>query len=87
MPGTLITAVVFGLGLYGGVSLGWIPQMSIVECLLFGSLLSATDPVATLSVFQKVRPMVASAGEGACVSCVRPTDDLCCVDEGVGALQ
>jgi NhaP-type Na+/H+ or K+/H+ antiporter len=49
--GTVISILVFGYCLYwlglANVSL----PLSVMECLAFGSLISATDPVATLSVF------------------------------------
>jgi len=43
------------MGLYGASLLGWTElQFQAIDALLFGSLIAATDPVATLSVFQKV---------------------------------
>ncbi|ETV70428.1 hypothetical protein H257_14097 [Aphanomyces astaci] len=52
--GTLISACATGLTLYFASSCGWIPSIDWVEAFLFGALLSAVDPVATLAVFQKL---------------------------------
>eukprot|EP01105_Mastigella_eilhardi_P024954 TRINITY_DN6631_c0_g1_i2.p1 TRINITY_DN6631_c0_g1~~TRINITY_DN6631_c0_g1_i2.p1 ORF type:complete len:421 (+),score=77.03 TRINITY_DN6631_c0_g1_i2:415-1677(+) len=49
--GTIITAVSIGGVAYGLGYAGWSPVDNVIECMLFGSLLSATDPVATLSLF------------------------------------
>lgn len=49
--GTVISILVFGYCLYWlGLAHVSLP-LSVMECLAFGSLISATDPVATLSVF------------------------------------
>ena len=50
--GTVINNIVFGYLLYGFAKLGWIPldDTSPLECLLFGAVISATDPVATLAM-------------------------------------
>ena len=49
--GTVISILVFGYCLYWlGLAQVSLP-LSVMECLAFGSLISATDPVATLSVF------------------------------------
>jgi sodium/hydrogen exchanger 8 len=65
--GTFVSAFVFGYGLYGLVKLGIISNFEAkhpLECLLFGSLISATDPVATLSIMgspgMNVHPLVYS---------------------------
>ncbi len=44
--------MIVGYGLYGFALLGWIPleTRSPLECLIFGALISATDPVATLAI-------------------------------------
>ncbi|ETV91684.1 hypothetical protein H310_13760 [Aphanomyces invadans] len=52
--GTLISACVTGLMLYLASLCGWIPNIDWIEAFLFGALLSAVDPVATLGVFQKL---------------------------------
>eukprot|EP00494_Astrolonche_serrata_P032577 UN32846 len=50
--GTIVSAIIIGLGLFGFAKLGWIPLDSDdpLECLLFGALISAVDPVGTLAV-------------------------------------
>lgn len=50
--GTVINNIVFGYLLYGFAKIGWIPldSTSPLECLLFGAVISATDPVATLAM-------------------------------------
>lgn len=54
--GTLWNVLGIGLSLYGvcllaGSSLG---DVTLLHCLLFGSLIAAVDPVAVLSVFQEM---------------------------------
>lgn len=56
MLGTLWNVLGIGLSLYGVCllvpdSLG---DISLLHCLLFGSLITAIDPVAVLSVFQEM---------------------------------
>jgi sodium/hydrogen exchanger 8 len=50
--GTVITALMFGYFLYFFAYFGLIPLdgSNPLECLLFGSLIAATDPVATLAI-------------------------------------
>lgn len=52
--GTMISTFIVGVGLklLGGVS-GF--DVSLSETLAFGALISATDPVSTLAVFQAKR--------------------------------
>lgn len=54
--GTIISTLVYGLCTYFLVLAGLITHMTpgspLVESLMFGSLVSAIDPVATLSIFQ-----------------------------------
>ncbi|CAK4086815.1 unnamed protein product [Aphanomyces euteiches] len=52
--GTFISACVTGLMLYVASASEWIPQVDWVEAFLFGAVLSAVDPVATLASFQKL---------------------------------
>ncbi|EQC32031.1 sodium/hydrogen exchanger 3 [Saprolegnia diclina VS20] len=52
--GTLISAGVIGLGLYLAGHAGAGPQLEWVEACLFGALISAVDPVATLACFSKL---------------------------------
>jgi solute carrier family 9 (sodium/hydrogen exchanger), member 8 len=50
--GTLFSAFVVGGMVYGGVATGLISEgLSFMECMVFGSLISATDPVTVLSLF------------------------------------
>ena len=58
--GTVISAFVFGLGtwfltLIGIISKKHLGSNRFLECLMYGTLISATDPVATLSVFADVK--------------------------------
>ena len=53
--GTLISTLVVGFGLYALARLNTLPAMSWAECLAFGSIISAVDPVATLSVFRSLQ--------------------------------
>ena len=50
--GTMVSAAFVGGLLFMCSKQGLIFELSVVECLLFGSLISATDPVAVLAVFQ-----------------------------------
>eukprot|EP01114_Cavostelium_apophysatum_P016731 TRINITY_DN4816_c0_g1_i2.p1 TRINITY_DN4816_c0_g1~~TRINITY_DN4816_c0_g1_i2.p1 ORF type:complete len:435 (+),score=79.12 TRINITY_DN4816_c0_g1_i2:167-1471(+) len=65
--GTLLSAFVVGFGLFGVTKAGMIKSLSSdhpMECLLFGALISATDPVATLSIMGskelRVQPLLYS---------------------------
>ncbi|KAH3758972.1 sodium/hydrogen exchanger 3 protein [Pelomyxa schiedti] len=50
--GTIVSCATFGGVLYGLGYAGWIPSANnFIECMLFGALMSATDPVATLALF------------------------------------
>ncbi|XP_022089291.1 Na(+)/H(+) exchanger beta-like [Acanthaster planci] len=61
--GTVFNTVAIGLSLYGISQLGWYGTgpngttiyLSALECLTFGSLISAVDPVAVLAVFEEVQ--------------------------------
>jgi NhaP-type Na+/H+ or K+/H+ antiporter len=46
--------MVVGLLLYIVGYLGWSLRLSAAECLTFGALISATDPVSTLAIFQEL---------------------------------
>jgi len=50
--GTLGSAGIFGGLLYLVTSLGLTIPLSLLECFLFGSLISATDPVSVLAIFK-----------------------------------
>ena len=49
--GTIMAAVIFGVLLYGLSNLMDLYPFSILESMLFGSLISAVDPVATIAIF------------------------------------
>jgi len=52
--GTIIASIVFSLVIYiPGYYYGYYP-LSIGECMQFGSLISAVDPVATISIFKNL---------------------------------
>lgn len=51
--GTLVAMFVTGGMLLWLGNMGLITQLSAAEALLYGSLISSVDPVATLSVFKK----------------------------------
>ncbi|KAL3155429.1 hypothetical protein ABBQ38_010986 [Trebouxia sp. C0009 RCD-2024] len=56
VPGTFISALFFGSITYGLVAIKVVSRSHLgtaplIECLLYGALISATDPVATLSIF------------------------------------
>eukprot|EP00736_Rhodelphis_marinus_P014186 Rmarinus@m.1453 len=52
VAGTVIAAFVIGLGVWLGGRVGMYYPFSLVDSLMFGSLLSAVDPVATIAIFQ-----------------------------------
>ncbi|XP_065323019.1 sodium/hydrogen exchanger 2-like [Gordionus sp. m RMFG-2023] len=53
--GTLWNTLGIGLSLYGLVKLGVFSiEITIVDCLLFGSLISAVDPVSVLAIFEEI---------------------------------
>ncbi|RLN56523.1 hypothetical protein BBJ28_00016738 [Nothophytophthora sp. Chile5] len=52
--GTFIMSVVTGLSVYIVGRLGWVTKLSMAESLTFGSLISATDTVSILAVFQEL---------------------------------
>mmetsp|Transcript_11750 Transcript_11750/g.35822 ORF Transcript_11750/g.35822 Transcript_11750/m.35822 type:complete len:583 (+) Transcript_11750:234-1982(+) len=53
--GTIITALVFGLALYGAGEIGLTYSFRFWEALTFGALISAVDPVATLAIFNALK--------------------------------
>jgi solute carrier family 9 (sodium/hydrogen exchanger), member 8 len=53
--GTTISAWLVGYGLWAAGQGGVSYQLSIMEAICFGSLISATDPVSTLAVFTELR--------------------------------
>ncbi|KAF4317540.1 hypothetical protein BBO99_00000656 [Phytophthora kernoviae] len=52
--GTIVSAVITGGVLYFAGSIKLVTRLSWVEALLFGTLINAVDPVATLSCFNKL---------------------------------
>ena len=52
--GTLIASIVTGVLVYLGGLTYLMYRLPFVECLMFGALISATDPVTVLSIFQEL---------------------------------
>ncbi|KDP27356.1 hypothetical protein JCGZ_20180 [Jatropha curcas] len=52
--GTFIASVVTGVLVYLGGVMYLMYRLPFVECLMFGALISATDPVTVLSIFQEL---------------------------------
>ncbi|KAJ6848029.1 uncharacterized protein M6B38_116025 [Iris pallida] len=52
--GTFIASVVTGVLVYLGGLMFLMYKLPLVECLMFGALISATDPVTVLSIFQEL---------------------------------
>ncbi|CAH1423653.1 unnamed protein product [Lactuca virosa] len=52
--GTFIASIVTGLLVYLGGVMYLMYRLPLVECLMFGALISATDPVTVLSIFQEL---------------------------------
>ncbi|GFY91678.1 Na+/H+ antiporter 6 [Actinidia rufa] len=50
--GTFIASIVTGVLVYLGGLMFLMYRLPFVECLMFGALISATDPVTVLSIFQ-----------------------------------
>lgn len=48
--GTMLTALIFGVGLFVVCNVFALYKFTLIEALLFGSIISATDPVATISI-------------------------------------
>lgn len=55
LVGTLVSTVVIGGIVYAAGAAGAVLPLSLVEAMSFASLLSATDPVATLAVYGALR--------------------------------
>ncbi|XP_039001646.1 sodium/hydrogen exchanger 6-like [Hibiscus syriacus] len=52
--GTFIASVVTGVSVYIGGRMYLMYGLPFIECLMFGALISATDPVTVLSIFQEL---------------------------------
>lgn len=52
--GTFIASIVTGVLVYLGGLVFLMYKLPFVECLMFGALISATDPVTVLSIFQEL---------------------------------
>ncbi|KAJ0081216.1 hypothetical protein Patl1_09616 [Pistacia atlantica] len=52
--GTFISSMVTGILVYLGGVMYLMYRLPLVECLMFGALISATDPVTVLSIFQEL---------------------------------
>lgn len=52
--GTAISTAVIGIVLWGAGQVGACVPTSLLESLLFGAIVSATDPVTVLAVFEKL---------------------------------
>lgn len=53
--GTIIATLVFGLLIYAVCNFFGLYEFTITESLLFGSLISAVDPVATIAIFEAAK--------------------------------
>jgi|TARA_B110000208_G_scaffold17208_1_gene20664 NhaP-type Na+/H+ or K+/H+ antiporter len=49
-----VSTAIIGLSLWGLGALGASTSLSLAEALTFGALISATDPVSTLAVFESL---------------------------------
>uniref|UniRef100_J3MYK2 Cation/H+ exchanger transmembrane domain-containing protein n=1 Tax=Oryza brachyantha TaxID=4533 RepID=J3MYK2_ORYBR len=52
--GTFIASIITGLLVYGGGVIHIIYKLPLAESMMFGALVSATDPVTVLSIFQEL---------------------------------
>jgi len=52
--GTLIAIIITAIGLYGFATFWSAEKFTWIECLAFGSLISATDPVSVLAIFKEM---------------------------------
>ncbi|KAE9591561.1 putative cation/H+ exchanger, cation/H+ exchanger, CPA1 family [Lupinus albus] len=52
--GTFVSSIVTGVLVYLGGLIYLMYRLPFVECLMFGALISATDPVTVLSIFQEL---------------------------------
>ena len=52
--GTALAAIITSLLIYLAGFMGIATQMGLLDCLAFGSFISATDPVAVLAIFKEM---------------------------------
>ncbi len=66
IAGTLLSTAVVGLGMWGGLRLFGL-EMPLLHCLLFGAIISPTDPIAVMGILKSIgaprRLEVVIAGE------------------------
>jgi len=56
IAGTIISTIIVSVGLYYSQLIDMLNyELSFVECLCFGSLISATDPVSVLAIFKEAK--------------------------------
>ena len=64
--GTLFNAMAIGFSVYGVSKAGLIPgfeeDLELIHCLLFGSIISAVDPVAVIAVFDEIQVLYMHLG-------------------------
>ena len=53
--GTIISAMVVGVGTFWLGQKGYIYELSFLNSIVYGALLASTDPVATLAIFQALK--------------------------------
>lgn len=53
--GTLMGVGVFGVGMYAAGQIGLSHPFSFVNAMMFGSIISATDPVSVLAIFSQLK--------------------------------
>ena len=54
--GTLVSTLIVGAGMFVCSELGLLAHsMTLLECLIFGALISATDPVTVLAIFNELK--------------------------------
>ena len=52
--GTIIAALITACLMFGVSSMMKVDELNLLACFAFGALISATDPVAVLSIFKEV---------------------------------
>ncbi len=54
LVGTVVSALLLGLGLFELLHLTHLAEVPLTGCLLFGALISPTDPIAVLAIMKRV---------------------------------